>query len=166
MTAFPVAKLPLHPPENTNTLWASLGNMRGGVGGRDTQTDGEEGKKSDVRKRNKEMTVESDKMRHMHMYGMIKSEIMRSWVFFFKFLFHFWCSPMALALLAEQQSFLTLHICASNVWPNSLHFLKTKKMEFSSVAVCGNVPICEVCFTAEIFQSDKSHSLFRKKVEQ
>lgn len=34
MTAFPVAKLPLHPPEDANTPWASLANKeRRGDGG-------------------------------------------------------------------------------------------------------------------------------------
>lgn len=71
MTAFPVAKLPLHPPENTNTLWASPGNNeRGGDGGRDTQTDGEE-KKSDARQKSEEIKLKSEKMRHMHTYGII-----------------------------------------------------------------------------------------------
>lgn len=61
----------------------------------------------------------------------------------------------------------TSHLCLNCVAQFSA-FLKDQKKwnSVSSMAVCGNVPICEVCFTAEIFQSDKSHSLFRKKVEQ
>lgn len=38
MIAFPVTKLPPHPPGNTNTLWASSGyNERGSDRGRDTE---------------------------------------------------------------------------------------------------------------------------------
>lgn len=89
------------------------------------------GKKSDVKKRSKEMKLESDKMRHMHLYGMITGDIMQLCFFFSSFV-SFLVFAHGLALLAEQQSFLTLHICASTVWPNSPHFLKTKrKMEFS-----------------------------------
>lgn len=74
MTVFPVAKLPLHPLENANTLWASLGyNEKGGAGGRDPQTDGEKGEKKrcDVRQRGEEIKLKSEKMRHIHMYGIV-----------------------------------------------------------------------------------------------
>lgn len=71
MTAFPVAKLPLHPPGNTNTLRASPGyNERGGDRGRNTQTRG----------RKKEHLGESgirlkrEKMRHMKTYKTIYQE--------------------------------------------------------------------------------------------
>lgn len=73
MTAFPVAKLPLHPLENANTLWASLGNNeKGGDAGRDPQTDG--GKKKercDLRRRNEEIKLKSEKMRHIHTCAMV-----------------------------------------------------------------------------------------------
>lgn len=127
MTAFPVAKLPLHPLENTNTLWALLGNMRRVVGGRDTQTDGEEGEKylmwkRGVRKWNWRVT-RWDTCTCMEWLRVI----LCNYVFFFSSFVSFLVFAHGLALLAEQQSFLTLHICASTVWPNSPHFLKTKK---------------------------------------
>lgn len=127
MTAFPVAELPLHPPENTNTLWALLGNMRGGGGRRDTQTDGEESKKLMWERR-----VRKWNWRAMRWDTCTCTEWLRvklcNYVFlvFFPFV-SFLEVAHDLALLTQQQSFLTLHICASTVWPNSLNFLKTQK---------------------------------------
>lgn len=80
------------------------------------------------------MKLESDKMRHMHMYGMIKAEIMQLgffFCFFFSFV-SFLVFAHGLALLAEQQKFpYTSHLCLNCVAQFSAFLKDQKKMEFS-----------------------------------
>lgn len=73
MTAFPAAKLPLHPPEDANTLWASPANKErradGGGGMQNRRGRGKTGRL--VKRRSEEIKLSREKMGCTHTYGMI-----------------------------------------------------------------------------------------------